>query len=130
MLQHIVFKELNAVRVVIESFLRELKEIWLLLNKDSQIVMRMLTHLTSWSPAKMSKLRKLFLLNNEHDISIKIRKNRSAANVWVDRLSRETNIVEWQLAPRIFRYYDKRWDPHFIDRFASVAKKQLPSYNA
>ena len=35
-----------------------------------------------------------------------------------------------QLATRTFRYYDKRWRPHSIDRFASFANKQLPRYIA
>jgi hypothetical protein len=68
-----------------------------------------LTHLTSRSPSMMSKLRKLFLLTDEHDISIKTRYIRSAANVWAYRLSRETDNSDWQLATRVFRYYDKIW---------------------
>ncbi len=78
----------------------------------------------------MSELRKLFLLTDEHDISIQTRYIRSAANVWANRLNRETDNSDWQLATRIFRYYDKRWGSHSIDRFASFAKKQLPRYNA
>ena len=78
----------------------------------------------------MSELRKLFLLTDEHDISIRTKYIRSAANVWADRLSRETDNADWQLATRIFRYYDKQWGPHTIDHFGSFANKQLPRYNA
>ncbi len=48
-----------------------------------------------------------FLLIEEHDISIKVKYIRSAANVWADRLSRETDNADWQLAIRVFRYYEK-----------------------
>jgi hypothetical protein len=129
-LQHITFKELKAVRCAIESFLPEVKGRRLLLHEDNQSVVGVLTHLTSRSPAMMSELRKLFLLTDEHDICIRTRYIRSAANVWADRLSRETDNSDWQLATRVFRYYDKIWGPHSIDRFASFANKQLPRYNA
>ncbi len=78
----------------------------------------------------MSERRKLFLLTDEHDISISTRYIRSAANVWLGRLSRETKNSDRQLATRIFRYYDKIWGPHYVDRFASFANMQLPRYNA
>ena len=79
----------------------------------------------------MSELRKLFLLTDEHDdISIRTKYIRSAANIWVDHLSRETENADWHLTTRIFRYYDKQWGLYTIDRFGSFANKQLPRYNA
>ncbi len=87
-------------------------------------------HLASRSPTMMSKLRKLFLLTHEHGISIRNKYIRIAANVWADRLSRETDNAVWELATRIFHYYDKQWGPHTIDRFASFANMQHPRYNA
>jgi hypothetical protein len=42
----------------------------------------------------MSELRKLFLLTDEHDISIRTKYICSAANVWADRLSRETDNAD------------------------------------
>ena len=88
-----------------------------------------LTHFTSRSPTMMSELRKLFLFTDEHDMSIRARYIRSAPNVWANRPSRETDNADWQLATRIFRYYDKKWGPHSIDRFASFENKQLPRHN-
>ncbi len=66
-----------------------------------------LTHLTSRSPTMMSEMRNFFLLTDEHDISIRTRYIRIAVNVWANRLSRETDNSDWQLATRVFRYYDK-----------------------
>ena len=45
-------------------------------------------------------------------------------------MSRVTDNSNWQLAPRKFKHFDKKWGPHTIDRFASNANKQLPRYNA
>jgi hypothetical protein len=78
----------------------------------------------------MCELRKLFLLIDTYDIKIRTLYIRSAANVWADNLSRITDNSDWQLAPRKFKYFDKRWGPHSIDRFASFTNKQVDRYNA
>jgi hypothetical protein len=52
----------------------------------------------------MDELRKLWELIHTNNISIRARYIRSAANVWADILSRETD--DWQLNPRIFTYMD------------------------
>jgi hypothetical protein len=127
---HITFKELKAVRCAIESFLPELKGRRLLLHEDNQSVVGVLTHLTSRSPAMMSELRKLFLLTDEHDIRIRTKYIRSAANIWADKLSRETDTSDWQLAPRVFRHLETIWGAHSVDRFASKENRQLQRYNA
>ncbi len=46
-------------------------------------------------PAMMSELRKLFLLTVENDIRIRTQYIRSAANIWADKLSRETDTSDW-----------------------------------
>ena len=79
----------------------------------------------------MSELRKFFLLADEYHVSIITRYIRNGANALANHLNREADNSEcWQLATRIFRYYDKRWGPHSIDRFASFANKKLLRYNA
>jgi hypothetical protein len=67
----------------------------------------------------MDELRKFWELIDTNNMSIRARYIRSAANVWADRLSRETDIDEWQLEPRIFTYLDSLWGPHSIDKFAT-----------
>jgi hypothetical protein len=57
----------------------------------------------------MDELRKLWELIDTNNISIHARYIRSAANVWADRLSRETDRDDWQLNPRIFTYLDSLW---------------------
>lgn len=39
---------------------------------------------------------------------------RSAANVWADQLSRDTDSADWQLNPRVFAYMSRLWDPHSV----------------
>ncbi len=37
---------------------------------------------------------------------------------------------DWQLHPRVFRYLEKEFGKHTVDRFASRENRQLPRYNA
>jgi hypothetical protein len=78
----------------------------------------------------MDELRKLRELTDTNNINIRARYIRSAANAWADKLSRETDMDDWQLNPRIFTYLDSMWGPHSIDRFATHGNWQLPRYNS
>ena len=84
------------MRCAIESFLPELKGRRVLLHADNQSVVGVLSHLTSRSPVMMSELRKMFLNTDENDIRIRTQYIRSAANIWADKLSRETDTSDWQ----------------------------------
>ena len=47
-----------------------------------------------------------------------------------DKLSRETDTSDWQLARRVFKHLDSTYHKHTTDRFASTKVKQLQRYNA
>ena len=128
--QHITWKELKAVRLAILSFLPKVRGRRILLHEDNQSVIGVLTHLTSRSPAMMNELRKLWYLLDTNDILLRSKYIRSAANIWADNLSRESDSSDWQLNPRVFTLLDTRWGPHTVDRFASATNRQLPRYNS
>ena len=95
--------------------------------EDKQSLVGVLTHLTSRSPAMMSEFRKLFLLTDENNIRIRTKYIRSAANILADKLSRETDISNLQLARRVFQHLDSTYHKLTIDRFAS---KETSNCNA
>jgi ABC-type branched-subunit amino acid transport system substrate-binding protein len=128
--QHITSKELKAVRLAVLSFLPLLRGRKVLLHEDNQVVVVVLNHLTSRSPAMMDKLRKLWELIDTNNINTRARYNRSAAKVWADRLSRETDMDYWQLNPRVFTYLNFLCGPHSIDMLATQGNSQLPRYNS
>ena len=127
---HITLKELKAVRFTVETFLAELRGRQVLLWEDNQAVVRVLSGLTSRSPRMMEELRKLWWLLDVHDISLRAKYIRSAANVWADRLSRERDYTDWMLNPRVFRDIERAWGACTIDRFATANNAQLPRYNS
>jgi hypothetical protein len=89
----------------------------MLLHEDNQAVIGVLTNFTSRSPSLMTELRKLWFLLDDNDVRLRTRYIRSAANIWADGLSRESDSSDWQLNPRVFRLLDASWGPHTIDRF-------------
>lgn len=127
---HITFKELKAVRLAIESFLPYVAGRAVLLHEDNQAVVAVLTHFTTRSPQMMVELRKLWYLLDTNDINIRPRYIRSAANIWADALSRELDTSDWKLNPKLFKYVDKLWGPHTIDRFASKENRMVDRYNS
>lgn len=129
-LSHITFKELKAVRYAVESFLPQLIGRNVLMHEDNQAVVSVVTHLTTRSPQMMEELRKLWYLLDTNDVHLRPRYIRSAANVWADRLSRETDRDDWRFNPRLFAYMNRQWGPHTIDRFASMENAQLTRFNA
>ncbi len=75
----------------------------------------------------MAELRKLFLLTDENNIKIRTTYIRSAANKRADRLSREQDSSDLQLAKRVFDHLDATFHKHSIDRFASRENKHPQS---
>jgi hypothetical protein len=47
-----------------------------------------------------------------------------------DRLSRMVDKDDWKLNPRLFEELQSRWGPHSVDRFASMANRQLDRFNS
>jgi hypothetical protein len=129
-LQHITWKEIRAVRHVVELFLPQLKGRHALLHEDNTTLVAALTKLTSWTPVMTTELRRLWYLLDTNDIYIRPRYIRSPANVCADTLSRELDTKDCQLNPRLLEHLEARWGPHTIDRFASMLNTQPPRFNA
>eukprot|EP00873_Tetraselmis_striata_P035703 jgi/Tetstr1/455967/TSEL_042748.t1 len=99
---HITYKEHKAaVRYAVLTFLSELRE-----------------------------LRKLWLILDSNDISIRPRYIKTAANVTADCLSREIDYDDWAFSRRHLNHLDNIWGRHTIDRFATMENSRLPRYNS
>jgi hypothetical protein len=71
--QHITWKELKAVRKVVESFLPQLAGRNVILHEDNYAVYHILTCLTSRAPVVMDELRRLWCLLDTKIITIRAR---------------------------------------------------------
>ena len=51
-------------------------------------------------------------------------------NYEADYLSRRITNTDWMLNPAVFKYLDRLWGPHTIDRCASMNNRQVSHYNS
>jgi hypothetical protein len=65
----------------------------------------------------------------EYKISLTCRHIAGVTNIYADRLSREPDVHNWMLHPKLFSLLEQRWGPHTVDRFASLLTAQLPRFN-
>ena len=111
---HITFRELRAVRYVVQAFLPMLRSRRVLLYEDNQAVVAMLTNMVSHSPLMMRELRVLSELLSLEDISLQARYIRSAENYVADYFSRLAAAREYVLSRDIFERVRARF--HRLDR--------------
>jgi hypothetical protein len=71
-----------------------------------------------WKEALMNNV----LLNAKHLAGLE--------NSHADYLSRRIVPSDWKLHPGVFRYLDRLWGPHSIDRCASMSNHQILPYNS
>jgi len=125
---HIQYKELVAVRLAVETWLRQLRGRTVRLWEDNQAVMHIINGRSSRAPILMAEVRRLWQLLDSHGISLSARYIRSEDNVTADSLSRLQLKDDWQLNPAVFQHFDSRWGPHSTDCFASFLNRQVPRY--
>lgn len=66
----------------------------------------------------------------DHNIMLSARHVAGINNITADGLSRVHRKSEWMLHPRLFRWINRVWGPHTVDRFADYLTAQLPVYNS
>ena len=125
----ITLKELKAVRFGVEAFLSQLRGRYVRLDEDNMGVVYILGKLTTREPRIMRELRKVWRLLSENDISLEVHYIRSADNP-ADAPSRARDRDDWMLHPELFRWFDRNWHGHDVDRFASATNAQVPVFNS
>ena len=126
---HITWKELVAVRLSLQSFLRQLAGRSVHLWSDNTAVVRIVTTGSSRSLDLMQELRKLWQFCAEHDIRLKADYVRTAINI-ADPWSRITDKTDWKLNPTHFARAAHRWGTPTVDRFATSNNAQVLRYNS
>ena len=51
-------------------------------------------------------------------------------NADADKLSKYTDVGDWQITPIFFTFLNSKWGPFTIDRFASSQNRKLPRFNS
>ena len=125
--QHIMVRELGAVRFVLRAALPDLKGQVVESVVDSSAVFYGVKHWATSSIPLMRVLRKVFWMCNRHNIMLLPRLVKSEANA-ADCLSRFRQDAEWCLDPQVFGVLEALFGPHTVDLFAAPSNAKLPRF--
>ena len=127
--QSSTWKELRAVRQVLEALVTKLRNQRVCWFTDNQNVCRIVTT-GSRKPQLQAEAMAIFSTSVANNIRIEPEWIPRAENDVADYLSRITDYDDWNLDHSIFRSIEQQWGPHTIDRFASHYNTQLPRFNS
>ena len=123
------WRELRAVRMVLESLAVKLKNERVRWFTDNQNVARILLY-GSKQPALQKEAFDMFALSTKNQIRIEPEWIPREKNQQADYLSHLIDCDDWRVHPAIFEAIDKEWGPHTIDIFASFWNAKLPRFNS
>ena len=127
--QSSTWRELRAVRRVLESLVTKLRNQRVRWFTDNQNVSRIITT-GSKKPQLQAEALAIYSASVANNIRIEPEWIPRAENELADYLSCITDYDDWSLDHSIFLSIDQKWGPHTVDRFASHYNTQLPRFNS
>ncbi|XP_065915901.1 uncharacterized protein [Dysidea avara] len=127
--QSSTWRELRAVRLVLESFGPKLQNERIRWFTDNQNVVRIVQ-----CGSKKAALQQEALAIFESSVVARIRLEPEwiprRENEVADYISRIIDYDDWSLNPLVFKELDRLWGPHTIDRFADWCNNQVSRFNS
>jgi hypothetical protein len=128
---HINFLELEAVRLALLHFHREILGKSVLVATDNTTVVAYINRQGGTKSPNLCRLAEQMLSwTQDRQISLTARHIPGKLNVIADLLSREHQVIhtEWMLHVDIFGMLCQLWERPHIDLFATILNHQLPTY--
>ena len=123
------YRELMAVRLALLSFAPYIQGKCVQIVSDNITTVAYLNHLGGPVQELSVLTETIFTEAQQANVTLSARFLAGKHNTEADRLSR-LNAYSWKLHPNLFRYLDRIWGPHTIDRFASANNAQISVYNS
>ena len=128
--KHSNYRELLAILMALHSFLRYLVNKCVQVLTDNVTAAAYLNFQGGPSVEMTDVACAIWDLCVRNNITISAKHLAGTANAAADWLSRRESHYEWMLNPAVFRYLERLWGPHTVDRFGSMATTQLPKFNS
>ena len=129
MVKSSTWRELIAVRRVLQTIADKLVGFRVSWHTDNQNVARMLS-VGSKKIELQEEVIAVFQLCTAYHITLELQWVPRSQNLIADALSRIVDRDDWQLNPMVFQTIDAWWGPHTVDRFASYDNAQLNRFNS
>ena len=127
---HINYKELLAILYALICFKKRLRNKTVQILSDSSTAVAYIKNMGGPLPHLSDLAETIWHYAFQQQTYLHISHLAGRLNSRSDGLSRVSLMYEWMLDPGLFRYIDKLFGPHTIDRFASMTTTQLPVYNS
>jgi len=129
--QSSTWRELHAVRLVLESLIAKLNNCTIRWFTDNQnVVYACILQVGSKTPLLQKEALSVFSLSAAHNISIEPEWIPHGENQLADYISHIQDWDDWQLNPSVFYTLQVKWGPCTVDHFASYYNTQLPQFNS
>ena len=129
MSQSSTWRELRAVRMVLESLIPKLKNERVRWFSDNQNVVRIM-EVGSKKPQLQEEALAVFSIATQNLVRIEPQWIPQSENQKADYLNRLQDTDDWKIQPLVFAELNGLWGPHSIDRFANQLNTQLPRFNS
>ena len=123
------WRELRAVKLVLESFQSKLSNERIRWLTDNQNVVRIVQYGSKNSTLQAEALA-IFAICVNNRIHIEPEWIPREQNQLADYYSRINDYDNWMLNPAVFGWLDSSWGPHTIDRFANSGNAQVARFNS
>ena len=123
------WRELRAVKLVLESFQSKLTNERIRWFTDNQNVVRIIQYGSKNAALQVEALA-IFSMCVNNCIRIEPEWIPREQNQLADYYSRIIDCDDWMLNPVVFRWLDSLWGPHTIDRFANPSNAQVERFNS
>ena len=123
------WRELRAVRMVLESLMEKLRNQRVRWFSDNQNVVRILQTGSKKHDLQCEALA-IFSMSLKYQLRIEPEWIPRTLNQQADWLSRIEDYDDWAIHPHHFRMIDDAWGPHTVDRFACSYNAHLSRFNS
>jgi hypothetical protein len=124
------YREMCAVLMGLHSFLPLVTGKSVEIVSDNISTVAYLNHLGGPAQDLSEIATAIWSLAFQHNMHITARHLAGRDNTLADALSRLNPRYEWKLHTALFRWLDRKWGPHTIDRCATLINTQLRRYNS
>ena len=122
--------ELLAVLKTLQSFKTVLQGKVVQVLSDNITTVCYINSLGGPNPLMTQLMKVIFTHVHKNQMVLSAKFLAGSHNCHADRLSRQLSPYEWKMHPQLFKWLDKRWGPHTVDRFALEMTVQISRYNS
>ena len=116
------FRELRAFEYAIQCFSSFLEGKLVNVYTDNQNVVRLVNR-GSTKPILQVLAKNIFDLSIKYHIMLEVAWIPRDLNVEADSFSKTFDWDDWGVSPHIFEFFNSKWGPYHVDRFADVSNK-------